>query len=124
MKQVAKSVLLLNEVGEVADYLNVSNLFVLPSRFEGLSNSLLEAMACGLPVISTSVGGSIDIIDDGINGLLIDVDNEAQLIQSMSRVLNDSMLANTLGEHARKTIEKDYALEKITDKYIALYKDL
>jgi glycosyltransferase involved in cell wall biosynthesis len=122
--QLSKSVILLKGVDEVADYLNASNIFVLPSRFEGLSNSLLEAMACGLPVISTMVGGSIDIIEDGINGLLIDVDNEEQLIQAMTHILNDSTMAATMGRNARKVIEKDYALDKIADRYISLYKDL
>jgi glycosyltransferase involved in cell wall biosynthesis len=122
--QLSKSVILLKGVDEVADYLNASNIFVLPSRFEGLSNSLLEAMACGLPVISTMVGGSIDIIEDGINGLLIDVDNEEQLIQAMTHILNDSTMAATMGRNARKVIEKYYALDKIADRYISLYKDL
>jgi glycosyltransferase involved in cell wall biosynthesis len=122
--QLSKSVILIPEVDEVARYLNAADLFVLPSRFEGLSNSLLEAMACGLPVISTRVGGSIDIIEDGINGLFVDIDNEEQLTRAMSKVFNDSLLAITLGGNARKTIEASYDLNKIADKYLELYKEL
>ena len=122
--QLSKSVLLIQKVNDVASYLNAADLFVLPSKFEGLSNSLLEAMACGLPVISTRVGGSIDIIEDGINGLLVDVDNEDQLIQVISKVLNDSSLAISLGKNARQTIVEHYDLDKITETYLELYKKL
>jgi glycosyltransferase involved in cell wall biosynthesis len=81
-------------------------------------------MACGLPVISTSVGGSIDIIKNGINGLLIDVDNEEQLSRATSKVLNNFFLATSLGENARQTIEASYDLNKVADRYLELYKEL
>jgi len=122
--QLTNSVILLPEVDDVARYLNTADLFVLPSLFEGLSNSLLEAMASGLPVVSTRVGGSIDIIENGINGLLVDVDDEEQLTQAISKVLEDLLLGKTMGENARKTIEASYDLNKIADKYLELYKEL
>ena len=122
--QLSKSVILIDEVDDVVSYLNVADVFVLPSRFEGLSNSLLEAMACGLPVISTRVGGSIDIIEGGVDGLLVDVDNEEQLSQAISKVLSNFSLATSLGENARKTIEASYDLNKVADKYLELYKKL
>jgi glycosyltransferase involved in cell wall biosynthesis len=104
--------------------LNAADVFVLASRFEGLSNSLLEAMACGLAVIATRVGGSVDTLENGINGLLVDVDNGEQLTQTISKVLNDSLLAITMGKNARRTIETSYDLNKIADKYLELYKKL
>lgn len=119
-----ESILLLQGVNVVANYLNAADLFILPSHFEGLSNSLLEAMACGLPVISTRVGGSIDIIEDGTNGLLVDCNSEQQLTQAIVYVLNNFLLATNLGTHARKTIEAHHDLNIITDKYVALYKNL
>ena len=122
--QLSKSIILIDEVDAVASYLNAADVFVLPSRFEGLSNSLLEAMACGLPVISTRVGGSVDTIENGIDGLLVDVDNEEQLSQAISKVLNNFSLAASLGENARKTIEASYDLNKVADKYLELYKKL
>ncbi len=122
--QLSKSVILIEEAEDIASYLNTADVFVLSSRFEGLSNSLLEAMACGLPVISTRVGGSIDIIEGGVDGLLVDVDNEEQLSQAISKVLSNFSLATSLGENARKTIETSYDLNKVTDKYLELYKAL
>ena len=122
--QLSKSAILIDEVDDVASYLNAADVFVLPSRFEGLSNSLLEAMACGLPVISTRVGGSIDTIENGINGLLFDADNEEQLSQAISKVLNNFSLATSLGENAKKTIEASYDLNKVANRYLELYKEL
>jgi len=118
------SVLLFSNVEEVAPYLKASDLFVLPSRFEGLSNALLEAMACGLPVISTRVGGSRDIIEDGVNGLLVEVDAMEQLRDAMERVLCDRQLAAALGENARASVEAKHDMRRIANAYGALYRDL
>jgi glycosyltransferase involved in cell wall biosynthesis len=118
------SVLLISRVEEVASYLKASDLFVLPSRFEGLSNALLEAMACGLPVISTRVGGSRDIIEDGVNGLLVEVDATDQLRDAMERVLCDRQLAANLGANARAAVEAKHDMRRIANAYCALYRDL
>jgi glycosyltransferase involved in cell wall biosynthesis len=122
--KLSKSVMLIPVVDEIASYLSAADLFVLPSRFEGLSNSLLEAMACGLPVISTGVGGSMDIIEDGINGLLIDVDNDEQLMQAIVKIFTDSLLAANLGKNARQTVVDKYNLSEIAGKYVELYREL
>jgi glycosyltransferase involved in cell wall biosynthesis len=118
------SVLLVSKVEEVAPYLKASDLFVLPSRFEGLSNALLEAMACGLPVISTRVGGSRDIIEDGVNGLLVEVDAMDQLRDAMERVLRDRRLAAALGANARSAVETKHDMKSVANAYINLYRDL
>ncbi len=122
--KLSKSVMLIPVVDEIASYLSAADLFVLPSRFEGLSNSLLEAMACGLPVISTGVGGSMDIIEDGINGLLIEVDNDEQLMQAIVKIFTDSLLAANLGKNARQTVVEQYNLSEIAGKYVELYREL
>jgi glycosyltransferase involved in cell wall biosynthesis len=121
---VIDAVLLVDAIEDVAWYLNASDVFVLPSRFEGLSNALLEAMACGLAVISTRVGGSTDIIEDGVNGLLVNVDSEEQLVGAMVRILKERQLAHVLGENARKTVEAHHDIGKIADSYLAVYKGL
>jgi glycosyltransferase involved in cell wall biosynthesis len=118
------SVLLVSGAEEVAPYLAASDVFVLPSRFEGLSNALLEAMSCWLPVISTRVGGSKDVIQDGVNGLLVDVDQEEELADAMGRVLGDRQLAESLGRNARETVKAKHDISKIADAYIALYMNL
>ena len=116
--------LVIPTVDEIAPYLNAADLFVLPSQFEGLSNSLLEAMACGLPVISTNVGGSIDIIENGVNGLLVEYNDEDSLSQAISHVLGDSALAFSLGKHARETVEKKHNIGSIAGEYLNVYNSL
>lgn len=111
-------------VDEIAPYLKAADLFVLPSQFEGLSNALLEAMACGLPVISTRVGGSIDVIESGVNGLLVECNDEDGLSQAIFRVLGDFDLAANLGKHARETIEEKHDMDSIADQYLKVYNNL
>ena len=121
---VSDAVLLMPAVDDVASYLKAADLFILPSRFEGLSNALLEAMACSLPIISTRVGGSIDIIKDGMNGLLVDSESDEQLVDAIVRVMSDPQLASSLGENARKSIEAHHDMDSIADKYREVYNSL
>ena len=118
---VSDAVLVIPTVDDVTPYLKAADLFILPSQFEGLSNSLLEAMACALPVISTRVGGSIDIIESGVNGLLVAYNNEDLLSQEIARVLTEPGLASSLGNHARETIERQHDMKSIADEYIKVY---
>ena len=119
--EVTDAVVLIPAVDEVAPYLKAADLFVLPSQFEGLSNSLLEAMASGLPVISTSVGGSIDIIENGLNGVLIEYNNEEGLSQEISNLLGDPGLSSNLGKQGRETVEKYHDMDAIANKHLEIY---
>jgi len=101
-----------------------TDIFVLPSLSEGMSNVLLEAMACGLPVVATFVGGNSDLIRDRYNGILIPPRDSTMLSVALLELLEDEELAQRLGEEARKTIEKNYSMDQIVDKYIKLYERL
>ena len=81
-------------------------------------------MACALPVISTRVGGSTDIIEHGSNGLLVDVDNVEQVRSAITDVFDDSRRAARLGKGARKTIEEHHDVSIIAEKYMQLYKSM
>lgn len=121
---IADSISFCGELAEIKPYLEKSALFVLPSLSEGLSNVLLEAMACGLPIIATRVGGNTDLIQDGVNGMLVEPGNSDQLYQTMKKVLIDKDLAKKLGRAARKTVEEKFSLQSVTDHYIRLYQHL
>lgn len=99
-----KRVLLPGIKDNIKECIYDASLFVLSSNYEGVSNALLEAMALGLPVISTDCpcGGSREIIDDGINGLLVPVKDIERMSSEMKRVLSDTELMNNLGENAIK----------------------
>lgn len=91
-------------INDFGDKINDSSLFVLPSNYEGMPNALMEAMALGLPCISTDcpVGGPRFLIDDGENGLLTSVGETEELVDAINLVLEDKSIANKLGKTARK----------------------
>src|SRR5206468_5226324 len=104
------SVEILGPRTDIADLLQLSWGFVLPSRWEGMANALLEAMACGLPCIATRVSGSEDIIVDGVNGLLVEPEQPVELAHALQCILADTELAQRLAQEGRATVLRDYQL--------------
>lgn len=123
-KGISDAVNFCGEAAEIVPYLQKSSVFVLPSFSEGLSNVLLEAMACGLPVVATRVGGTVDLIEDGVNGILIEPENSRQLYQALKKILQDEVLAKNLGAQARKTVEEKFSLGSVAGQYVSLYQTL
>lgn len=80
-----------------------AEMFVLSSNYEGLSNALLEAMMMGLPCISTNCAGSNEVIEDGVNGLLVPIGSTSKLTEAMRRIILDKKFANQLGYNAAKS---------------------
>ena len=109
---------------EVVKYLQLSDVFILPSESEGLSNALLEAMSAGLAPIATRIGGNTDVINDGDNGLLFEVGDRAGLIEALARCFGDETLRKRMGSRARTTIEDKFSLDAIAEQYVALYQRL
>lgn len=109
---------------DVVDLLRQSWGFVLPSRWEGMPNALLEAMACGLPCIATRVSGSEDIISDGINGLLVEPEQPTEMAQALRRIIEDSDLAQYLGHEGYTTVVNNYQLTGIVEQCLKLYRRL
>src|SRR5207248_10097864 len=83
---------------DVIDLLQQAWGFVMPSRWEGMSNALLEAMACGLPCVATRVSGSEDVILDGVNGLLVEPEQPAEMAEALRRIIEDTDFAQQLGQ--------------------------
>jgi glycosyltransferase involved in cell wall biosynthesis len=114
----------LGNVGNVVEYLKVADLFVLPSSIEGLSVALLEAMACGLPVLATSVGGNVDLIKHAQNGWLVPPGQIVALQAAIIRLLGDGELRARLGSQARQTVMHQYGLEQMVDSLMDVYQNL
>jgi glycosyltransferase involved in cell wall biosynthesis len=113
----------IGQVADVVPYLQAADLFVLPSNKEGLSNALLEAMAIGLPVVATAVGGTPEVVKHGVNGWLVAPDNRNALLQGLLHGLKNLGDAQ-IGIQARKTVEENYSLQSAADHLYGLYVDL
>jgi glycosyltransferase involved in cell wall biosynthesis len=122
--EIGRHVQFLGQSDRVFELLQGSDIFILPSRAEGISNALLEAMSSGLPVIASNVPGNLDVITHRKNGLICSVENPDALAQAITSLLCNPDLRERLGKAARETIERRYDLGRITDRYIQLYKDL
>ena len=99
-------------------------LVLLPSRIEGLSQALLEAMALGRPVLASAAAGNVDLIDDGVNGLLVPPLDPAAWAGAIERLLGDSVLAARLGAAARRSARVTFSLERTVERTLALYQRL
>jgi len=121
---ISSCVVFHGEQQNIVGFLQEASVFVLPSFAEGLPNVLLEAMACALPVVATRVGGNIDIIEDGQNGMLVDCNDPEQLSRALQAVSEDRDLAKKLGAAARKTVASRFSIEQVADQYCNLYEEL
>lgn len=100
--------------------LSMADLFVFPSRFEGMPNAVLEAMSHGLPVIATAVQGVDEVVRDAYNGLLVPLEDSEALSDAILRLLGDAAERRRLGAAARATIEQNYTVDIMCRKYEAL----
>lgn len=106
---------------EVPEIMRALDTFVLPSRAEGISNTILEAMATGLPVIATNVGGNAELVTNDVTGLLLPAQNVEALAQALVRMATDQRWAKAMGQAARLKVEKRFSLEAMVVAYQRLY---
>ena len=106
---------------EVPKFLSASDVFVLPSISEGLPTVVLEAMATGIPIVATNVGGVPDIVEDGINGLLVSPRRPSALAEAVVRLLLDSSLRERLREKGFETVQKvkENDIEELIAKFLS-----
>jgi glycosyltransferase involved in cell wall biosynthesis len=109
---------------ELQPFLSQANIFINPSRHEGMPNAVLEAMASGLPVIASNISGNEELIRDGENGLLFISEDPEGLKNALEILMKNSALCKKMGKNARKEIEKNYRWEHSGLKYLQLLKDI
>ncbi|NRB20323.1 MAG: glycosyltransferase [Rhodobacteraceae bacterium] len=119
-----EGVLALGHVDDMPAYLRASDIFVLPSAREGLSNALLEACACGLAVIASQIGGTQDLIENGKNGRLFAPDNLDELTAAMIELANDVEQRRTYGTAAAATICQQFDIRQTADRLLMAYASL
>lgn len=109
---------------DVYSLLATFDLFVLPSVREGLPMVLLEGMAAGKPVVASRVGAVPRVIEDGVNGLIVDPGDPEGLAAAMERILSDPGLARGLAERGRATVRASFSSEAMFSRYFAIYTEL
>ncbi len=118
---IVKNIKFCGFVTNIYEYLNATDIYIFPSFQEGFPNAVLEAMACGLPVIATKIGVVVDIIKDGENGLLVESGNKNELANALKKLISEPEYALSLGQNALKTIRENYNIDIIANKYLHLY---
>jgi glycosyltransferase involved in cell wall biosynthesis len=112
------------EQAELIELYRAATVFVHAAHYEGLPTVLLEAMACGRAVVSTAVSGALDVVEDGVNGLLVQPRAPAALAEAVSRLLTDAELRATLGAAARRTVKEAFSWPVVGQKHMRYYQDL
>jgi glycosyltransferase involved in cell wall biosynthesis len=111
------------QVDDVGNYLAAADLFLYPSRHEGLGSALLDAMSFGLPIVATAVGGIPEIVRNAVNGFLCNVDDTAGLAAAILTLRADADLRSRIGA-ANRHRAGEFSPEAMTRRYIELYRDL
>jgi glycosyltransferase involved in cell wall biosynthesis len=108
----------------VNDYVACADVFLLPSQAEGMSMALLEAMAAGLAVIASKVAGTVDVVENGENGLLFEPGDKNELLACIFSLIEIPERRMELGRRARKRVEDSFSLDATVDLYLGLYTSL
>jgi L-malate glycosyltransferase len=113
-------------VTNLHEYLSATDIFVLPSRSEGFSNAIIEAMAASLPVVATNVGGNAEAVEDGISGFIVPPEDVAALSDAILRMLSNPAKAREMGASGRERVKENFTIDammrQITNVYATLLK--
>jgi glycosyltransferase involved in cell wall biosynthesis len=112
---------LAGESAQPEHWLNAFDVFILPSLSEGMSNTLLEAMATALPCVVTDVGANPDLIDDGESGYLVPVRDVNAITDRVSRLAVDPQLRFRMGQRGRMKVTKEFSMARMLENYTRLY---
>ncbi|MCY2988441.1 MAG: glycosyltransferase [Planctomycetota bacterium] len=121
---LAEYVQLLGERRDVPAILQAASMFVLPSRTEGVSLTLLEAMASGLPVVATQVGGNPEVVENGQTGWLVPVGDAEQMAAALQRLSADPVAAHAMGVAGRRRVETHFDVSRMVRDYEAMYSEV
>jgi sugar transferase (PEP-CTERM/EpsH1 system associated) len=120
-RNLRATAILLGQRDDVSAMLSMFDVFVLPSLGEGMCNTILEAMAVGLPVVATGVGGNPELVADGTTGQLVPVRDAGALAQAIARYVSDEPLRRRHGAAGRQRVVEEFTLQGMADRYARLY---
>src|SRR5829696_2916175 len=121
---VADHVTFVGKQANIADYLGVADVFLLPSELESFGLAALEAQACEVPVVATRIGGIPEVISEGETGYLIDVGDVEKMSEDTLRLLDDEDMRRAFGEKGRELGLQRYGSDKIIPQYISFYEQV
>jgi glycosyltransferase involved in cell wall biosynthesis len=122
---LSDAVALLGFVDDVEGLLARHSIFVMPSRRpESFGLALVEAMAAGLACVATNVGGPVEIVDDGVNGLLVPPGDPVRLADALEKLCTDETLRRTLGVNAARDVRARFAIGRTVDAVEGVYREL
>jgi glycosyltransferase involved in cell wall biosynthesis len=108
-------------VANLREYLSTADIFVLPSRSEGFSNAIVEAMAASLPVVATDVGGNAEAVTDGVSGFIVPSDDRAALAAAITRLLSDPSKAREMGAAGKKLASEKFTTDAMMQQITLAY---
>ena len=111
-------------VTDIREYLSAVDIFVLPSRSEGFSNAIIEAMAASLPVVATNVGGNAEAIKDGVTGFIVPSEDVGALSDAITRLLSDPSMAKEMGASGRALVVEKFTIAAMMLQITAVYSSL
>ena len=120
---LGNQIYLLGNRSDVAALLSISDIFVLPSRWEGLPMALLEAMGTGMPVVATQVEGVNEVLKQNIHGFLVPPEDSDALVRALLELINHPQLRIKMGREGRKRIEESYTSDIMCEKYLNVMLD-
>ncbi len=118
---LSEAIILLGIRDDMPAVLASLDVFVLPSESEGMSNAILEAMATGLPVVATAVGGNPVVIEDGVSGYIVEYEDYKALADRLNRLLSDPTGASEMGSAARRRVVERYSAASMVEQMETLY---
>lgn len=118
---IADNIVWLENRSDAQSPLAAADVGLLPSHQEGFSNSLIEMMAIGLPVVATRIGGNLDAVVDGESGILVPVKDAAALAAAIARFYNGAALRRSMGDAARARVGERFSLSACVDRYTEFY---
>ena len=121
---IADRVLFLGRRSDIPQLLAACDVFALPSLYEGSSLAVLEAMAAGIPIVSSAIGGTDELLDDGRSGLLVPPGDPAALAAALNRVIGDPELRRDLATAARERLDRGLKREQMADRVTGVYREL
>jgi len=123
-KELQSHVWLSGSRDDIAGLLSEMDIFVLPSLGEGISNTILEAMASGLPVVATNVGGNPELVEEGVTGLLIPPANPVVMASALQNYIDEPEKIKIHGLAGRRRVEEKFSMQVMVNSYLHMYDDV